>query len=171
MKKSKKVVSLALLTLILTIGLHVSAFGYSLIIENDYLQIFCMQGPFVGQSLALNVNKGFDPSLATVNYAPDPNPKNAKVIFAIKDLLNLKKKQGVKKSSIKVGKKNLKITYLYELKSAENHKAKKKKKLKDKIKNKITKIKNFIWGKPGDDIYVKILSAKLNGVELPKFQK
>lgn len=186
MKKSNKIVFAALLTFVLTLCSHINVFAYSFILENDYRDIVGIHNKLPAkQSLALNTNQNFNPNLITINYLPNLKPLKSKIIFAIKDLLRLSKKEGVKTSSIKVDKQTLAVTYFYQFRYVDNddgdvkksgkhgkkNKKKKNKKWKDKITNKIKKIKNKIWGRQIDDVYVKILSAQLDGVELEKLER
>jgi len=169
MKKSKKLLSVTLVAFILAVCLSASSFGYSLVLENDYADIIGVKGSVIGQTLSLNIKKGWDPRLITINYSPEHTPLKSYVIISLKKLLHHHhKKSGNKTSSINVHGKKLEVSYYYDVVYEKSQHEDRK---KSKFKHKLKKIKNIIWGKKIESIYLKIKSAKLDGAELGKVQK
>lgn len=190
MKNTKKISLIALLGFALTVFLNVSSYANSFIIENEYADLHVEQAGIVSRSLSLKSKNLLQAPITTVAYSTSDHPLKSKVVFRIKDII-LKKKQGIHESVIHVNNKRLKVTYFCDVKitpedekelkdmekdnSKKKKKSKKTKKLTKKIKYKLkmwkNKIKEKFVGNKISDVYIKIVSAELDGKELPKEQK
>lgn len=184
MKNIKKLSMTALLAFALTICLNVRSYGDTLIIENPYKDLKIKQGDIVSSELSISTKNLRKAPKTIVTYSPEGALVKSKLLIKIKDLIKKDNPKEVQEAKIKVDKKWLKVTYFCDVKKRnvepedkDNTKktkstGKKPKKMSKKLKDTVKKIKKKLKSKfaPTNvtDVYVKILSAQLDGVELEK---
>lgn len=181
MKKIKEILLVALLGFAFTIYLSAKTYAYSFKIENDYAELKVKHDGKTKRFLSISTEKPLQISNTYVVYSSTSNPSKPKVIFDILELVH-QKKQGIHEVKIKVNQKeHLKVIYFCDIKfspeKAENitgvdkeEKNKKSKKFIKKLKYNVKKwhrrFKKAVQPNEVTDIYVKIVHAQLDGVEM-----